>query len=173
MEIDVFFGCRGDDEVEGRRAGEACFFADEPFDGGLHLDFGWKGLALGWGELDEENGFLFVPVTDERWDEDFFRKGKLEFACCPACRKFPCDGGGKTGVPRVGPVDVPSGGGTEAKSESCGFSRLNGDRFCKQIDGNLRGFGDGTGPEGGLNEKEAGEPPEESESWARHKDRIS
>jgi hypothetical protein len=34
----------------------------------LHGDFGWKGLALGWGELDEENGFLFVPVGDERWD---------------------------------------------------------------------------------------------------------
>ena len=131
LEIDVFFGCRRDDEVETRGAGEACLFADEPFDKGLHGDFGRKGLALGWGELDKENGFLFVPVTDERWNEDFFRKGKLEFACRPACGKFPCDGGGETGVPRVGPVDVPSGGGTETKSESCGFSRLKVDRICK------------------------------------------
>ena len=153
LEINVFFGCRGNDEVESRGAGKTGLFADEPFDGGLHGDFGWKGLALGWGELDEENGFLFVPVGDERRDEDFFRKGKLEFACCPACRKFPCDGGGETGVPWVGPVDVPSGGGTETKSESRGFSRQKGDRFCKQIDGNLRGFGDRTGPEGGLEQK--------------------
>jgi hypothetical protein len=97
----------------------------------LHVDFGWKGLAMGWGELDKENGFLFVPVTDERWGEDFFGKGELEFACCPACRKFPCDRGWETRVPRVGPVDVPSGGGTETKSQSRGFSRLKGDRICK------------------------------------------
>jgi len=159
LEVDVLLGYRGDGEVKGCGTGEAGLFAYEPFDGGLHGDFGWKGLALGWGELDEENGFLFVPVGDERWDEDFFRKGKLEFACCPACGKFPCDGGWETGVPWVGPVDVPSGGGTETKSESGGFSRLNVDRFCKKIDGNLRGFGDRTGPERGLEEKEAGEPP--------------
>jgi hypothetical protein len=131
LEIDVLLGCCGDDEVESRGAGEAGLFANEPFDGGLYGNFGRKGLALGWGELNKENGFLFVPVSDERWDEDFFRKGKLEFSCCPAFRKFPCDGGGETGVPRVGPVDVPSGGGTETKSESRGFSRLNVDRFCK------------------------------------------
>ena len=108
LEIDVLLGCLRNDEIESRGSGEAGLFADEPFDRGLHGNFLWKGLALGWGELDKENSFLFITVTDERWDKNFFRKGELEFACNPACGKFPCDGGGEAGVARVRPVDMPA-----------------------------------------------------------------
>jgi len=108
LEIDVLLGRLRNDEIESRGSGEAGLFADEPFDRGLHGNFLWEGLALGWGELDKENSFLFITVTDERWDKNFFRKGELEFACNPACGKFPCDGGGEAGVAGVRPVDMPA-----------------------------------------------------------------
>jgi len=103
-------------------------------------------LVLGWGELNEENGFLFVAITEKRWDENLFRKGKLEFAGGPSSGKFPSHRGGETRVPRVGPVDVPSGGGTETKSESYGFSNFHGFWFGQQVYFDLGCLGGRTSP---------------------------
>ena len=150
LEIDVVFGCRRNDEIESRGSGEAGLFADEPFDRGLHGNFLWEGLALGWGELDKENSFLFITVTDERWDKNFFRKGELEFACNPACGKFPCDGGGEAGVAGVRPVDMPAWNWAETKTKGDGFALFDRNWFGEQVDDDLGSFGDGAGPEGGV-----------------------
>jgi len=116
----------------------------------LHGNFLWKGLALGWGELDKENSFLFITVTDERWDKNFFRKGELEFACNPACGKFPCDGGGEAGVARVRPVDMPAWNWAETETKGDGFALFDRNWFGDQVDDDLGSFGDGAGPEGGV-----------------------
>jgi hypothetical protein len=162
-----------DGEIELGFAGQAGLLADEPFDGSLNGDLRWKGLVLGWGDLDEENGFLFVSITEERGDENLFREGKLEFAGGPSGRKFPSHGRGEAGVPRIFPIDMPTGDGTKTKPESHGFSRFHGFWFGQQVNSDLGGLGDRSSPEGGLEQKEAGEPSEEGGSWANHEDRVS
>ena len=129
LEIDVLLGCLRNDEIESRGSGEAGLFADEPFDRGLHGNFLWKGLALGWGELDKENSFLFITVTDERWDKNFFRKGELKFTRGPSGGEFPSDGGRQAGVARVGPVDVPAGDGTKTEAEGDRLALFDQDWF--------------------------------------------
>jgi hypothetical protein len=150
LEIDVLLGYRRNDEIESRGSGKAGLFADEPFDRGLHGNFLWERLALGWGELDKENSFLFITVTDERWDKNFFGKGELEFACNPACGKFPCDGGGEAGVAGVRPVDMPAWNWAETETQGDGFALFDRNWFGEQVDDDLGSFGDGAGPEGGV-----------------------
>jgi hypothetical protein len=154
LEIDVLLGCPRNDEIESRGSGEAGLFANEPFDRGLHGNFLWEGLALGWGELDKENSFLFITVTDERWDKNFFRKGELEFACNPACGKFPCDGGGEAGVAGVRPVDMPAWNWAETETKGDGFALFDRNWFGDQVDDDLGSFGDGAGPEGGVEKQQ-------------------
>jgi len=162
-----------DGEIELGFAGQAGLFADKPFEGGVDENLRWEGLVLGWGELYEENGFLFVAITDKRWDENLFREGKLEFAGGPCGGKFPSYGRGEAGVARVCPIDMPTGDRTKTKPESHGFSRFHGFWFGQQVNRDLGCLGDRTSPDGGLKQKEAGEPPEEGGSWARHEDRVS
>ena len=150
LEIDVLLGCLRNDEIESRGSGEAGLFADEPFDRGLHGNFLWKGLALGWGELDKENSFLFITVTDERWDKNFFRKGELKFTRGPSGGEFPSDGGGQAGVARVRPVDVPAWNGAETETEGDGFALFDRNWLGKEVNDGWGGFGDGAGPEGGV-----------------------
>ena len=154
LEIDVLLGCLRNDEIESRGSGEAGLFADEPFDRGLHGNFLWKGLALGWGELNEQDGFLLVAVTDERWDKNFFRKGELKFTRGPSGGEFPSDGGGQAGVARVRPVDVPAWNGAETETEGDGFALFDRNWLGEEVDDGLGGFGDGAGPEGGVEKQQ-------------------
>jgi len=89
---------------------------------------------------------VFISVTDERGEKDFFWKGKLERASGPSRREFPCDRRREAGVPRVFPVDVPTRSGNQSKGDGDRFSRNKRGRFCDKIDGKLRGFRDRTCP---------------------------
>jgi len=154
LQVDVGFGLGGEGEIEFGFAWQAGLLADEPFDGSLDRYLRWEGLVLGWGDLDEENGFLFVAITDKRWDENLFRKGKLEFAGGPSGGKFPSHRRGEAGIARVCPIDMPTGDRTKTKPEGHGFSSFHGFRLGQQVHCNLGCLGDRNGPEGGLEEKE-------------------
>ena len=150
LQVDVGFGLGEDDEIELGFAGQAGLLADEPFDGSLNGDLRWKGLVLGWGDLDEENGFLLVSITEERGDENLFREGKLEFAGGPSGGKFPSHVRGKTRVPGIFPIDMPTGDGTKTKPDGHGLPRFHGFWFGQQVHSDLGCLGDRTSPERGL-----------------------
>ena len=150
LKVGIGFGLWDEGKGESGGSWQAGFAADKPVDSGFDGNFLREGLVGGWGELDKENSFLFITVTDERWDKNFFRKGELEFACNPACGKFPCDGGRQAGVARVGPVDVPAGDGTKTEAEGDRLALFDQDWFGEEVDDGLGGFGDGAGPEGGV-----------------------
>jgi hypothetical protein len=146
LKIDVRFGLSGKSEIEVGFAGQAGFLANKPLDICFDRERGGYFFVIRDRESCEQECFLFVSVTDERGEKDFFWKWKLERASGPSRREFPCDRGGETGVPRVFPINVPTRYGIEAKSEGDRFSGIDGGRFCDKIDGKLGGFCDRTCP---------------------------
>ena len=173
LQVDIGFRLGGDGEIEVGLARQAGFLANEPFDICFDWKGGWNSFVIRNRESCKEECFLFVAVTEERGDENLFREGKLEFAGGPSGGKFPSHGRGEAGVARVCPIDMPTGDRTKTKPEGHRFSRFDGFWFGQQVNSDLGCLGDRTSPEGGLEQKEAGEPPEEGGSWARHEDRVS
>lgn len=149
LEIDVCFGCGGDNEIKRRGAGQARLFTHEPIYLGRDRNLGGEWLVGGWGELKEENGFLLIAVADEGRGENFFGKWKLKGASGPAGGEFPGDGGREAGVAGIFPVNMPTWHGAKAKSEGDRLAGLDEGRLGEEVDRYLRGFGDGACEEGG------------------------
>jgi hypothetical protein len=91
LKIDVGFGLRGKSEIEVGFAGQAGFLANEPLDICFDRKGGGYFFVIRDRESCEQKCFLFVSVTDEWGEKDFFWKWKLERASGPSWREFPCD----------------------------------------------------------------------------------
>jgi hypothetical protein len=150
LKVGIGFGLWDEGKGESGGRWQAGFATDKPVDSGFNGNFLREGLALGWGELNEQDGFLLVAVADEWRDENFFWEGESEFTGGPSGGEFPSDGGGEAGVAGVRPVDMPAGNGTKTEAEGDGFALFDRNWLGKEVDDGLGGFGDGAGPEGGV-----------------------
>jgi hypothetical protein len=129
LEVGIGFGFWGEGKGEGGGRWQAGFATDKPFDSGFDGNFLRERLVGEWGELNEQDSFLFVAVADEWRDENFFWKGELEFTRGPSGGEFPSDGGRQAGVARVRPVDVPAGYGTKTEAKGDRLALFDQDWF--------------------------------------------
>ncbi len=153
-----------DFESERGMGGQAGFLAGEPIELGSEGDWGSEFPVGRRGESSEEDGFLLVSVADEGWEEDFIWEGELEGGSGEAGWEFPFDGGGHTGIARVGPVDVPAGGGSKTETHHEGLTGLERDRLGNEVDCYLRGAGERASPSGSK-KKKGGKPAEIGPRW--------
>jgi hypothetical protein len=84
LKIDVRFRLSGKGEVEVGFSGQAGFLANEPFDICFDRKGGGYFFVLRDRESCKQECFLFVSVTNERVEKDFFWKWKLERASGPS-----------------------------------------------------------------------------------------
>jgi hypothetical protein len=172
LKIDVGFRLSGKGEVEVGFARQAGFLANEPLDICFDRKGGGYFFVIRDRESCKQECFLFVPVTDERGEKDFFWKWKLERASGPSRREFPCNRRREAGVPRVSPINMPTRYGIEAKSEGDRFPGNDGGRFCDKIDGKLGGFCDRTCPKWTGKHEKKGEVSCEGRDWEGHRIRV-
>jgi hypothetical protein len=84
LKIDVRFGLSGKSEIEVGFAGQAGFLANEPLDICFDRERGGYFFVIRDRESCKQECFLFVSVTDEGGEKNFFWKGKLERASGPS-----------------------------------------------------------------------------------------
>lgn len=173
LQIDIVLGLGGEGEIEVGLTGQAGFLANKPFDLCFDRKRGWSFFVIRNREGCKKECFLFVSIANEGGDKDFFRKWELQRASDPSGWKFPIYGRGKTRVPRVFPINMPTWDGTKTKPQSQSFSSFHGFWLGQKIHRDLWGLSDRTSPEGSLEKRETSKDPEDAGSLAVHGDRIS